>query len=1252
MKWVTAADLGQWADRRDARTGLSELVSALVRASSARIEDFRFPTGDSAQIPGYDGRLEAAGAPPFVPGGRSVWEFGTSKDYLAKANEDFRNRSQDPGGVDPADATFVLVTPRTWSRATPSIEEWQNKKKSKGPWKDVRLLDGVQLEAWLEGCPAVAAHFARSVSPLMPANGARSTDEYWEEYAARFEPPLTEAVLLCGRAGAAKRLLERLVGAPGHYRLWADSPEEAAAFAVAAIRRAGAEARKFLEARTLILDTVGAARQLQGLEGLVLVAHPPTCEAQGALGRRSVIVVPLGAGDRAAGDGVALERPNRHEMAQALREMGITPDEAAVQMARKCGRSVTVLARQIASTSAPRPAWAGDTSLVPALLLGGWDAGSEHDREVARTIAGAETYDAFEAPLRKYLAQADSPLECVGDVWQLRAPVDAFAHMAHLIGKEQLDRLGQCIGAVFQERDPGLDLEPRERPFAATRGAALGHSDWLRDGMATTLLLFAALEEGAELRVGGGAQAYVDRLVRALPGLGDDWRLLASLQKQLPLLMEAAPHPLLEALAHLLEGDGGKILPIFQDTDPIFSSSPHTGLLWALEVAAWDPQFFPQAVSTLAALARIDPGGELTNRPRASLRDIFLPWRPRTNAPLRERLAVLDGVLRAEPRVGWELLLDLMPEQHGFSMAGVEPRFRDAGTPEREVPTNGVVLDGFNAVIDRAITAAAGRPERLCELIGAFPQLGRGQRDGLLDRIREFAEGAADKERARVWDALRDLVNTHKAFGDAAWAMGAGEVALLEPMVAAVEPRDAVLREGWLFDEHVPRLPTRAAMESGQQIQALREAAVGRLIENGGPAAVERLAESAKLPRFVGLAAAAVVGDIEGLAALADFGLRRGGALDEFAAGLSAGAARSRGPEWRAVISRGAASGRWTPVQLVTTLLLWDDEPRTWDFAASLGEETDRAYWLRKPAFGHYGDPACAEVAARKYLVARRATGALGAIMGHAGVLPPDLVVGVLDAVLAALAAPGGQVGAMLAFEVEGVIRALRSRPDVSVGDIARLEYGFLPLLSHREGHLTLHRGMAVDPELFVSVLCDVFGPAGGGAPGPDEHARRRAQAGYQLLHGMTLVPGVSPGGFDSGALGTWVDSARARAAARDRARIADEYIGHVLAYAPFGADGAWPHEAVRALLERLQSDDIEQGIMIQRHNMRGVVHKAMYEGGDQERGVAEQVRRWARAVAAWPRTGAMLRRLADSWDDFGKREDERAAKDKMRFEQ
>jgi hypothetical protein len=113
MKWLTALDLDRWADTIASRADLSEVISALVRASATDIQSFRFPTGDSAQIAGYDGRLTASGLPPYIPDGESVWEFGVTADYLAKANDNYEGRTGNPGAVPPKQTTFVFVTARS-----------------------------------------------------------------------------------------------------------------------------------------------------------------------------------------------------------------------------------------------------------------------------------------------------------------------------------------------------------------------------------------------------------------------------------------------------------------------------------------------------------------------------------------------------------------------------------------------------------------------------------------------------------------------------------------------------------------------------------------------------------------------------------------------------------------------------------------------------------------------------------------------------------------------------------------------------------------------------------------------------------------------------------------------------------------------------------------------------------------------------------------------------------------------------------
>ena len=87
----------------------------------------------------------------------------------------------------------------------------------------------------------------------------------------------------------------------------------------------------------------------------------------------------------------------------------------------------------------------------------------------------------------------------------------------------------------------------------------------------------------------------------------------------------------------------------------------------------------------------------------------------------------------------------------------------------------------------------------------------------------------------------------------------------------------------------------------------------------------------------------------------------------------------------------------------------------------------------------------------------------------------------------------------------------------------------------------------------------------------------------------------------------------------------------------------------MRQLLEELDSDEIERGLMIERFNMRGAHFKGAYEGGAQERVLAEQYRAWAKSMPNWPRTTAILEKIAAGWDHQASQEDIRAEQDKMK---
>jgi hypothetical protein len=1255
MKWITASDLERWAASVASRTDMSKLVSRLVRASAPNQQSFRFPTGDSAEIPGYDGILESEEMQPYVPGGISVWEFGTNQDPQKKAQSDYRDRTSRPGSVTPSNTTFVFVTPRVWV----GWEKWRDRKqKAKNKkWKDVRVIDGIALEDWLERNPAVAADLARQILRNVPQTGARSTDEFWDEYSFQFDPALTEKALLAGRAEQADLMRQHLLGqAQGH--LWqAYSLEEVTAFSLAAIRSADGEVRKYLEARTLILDSEQAANELANRRDLIFLVRGGALPLSGLLSSRNIpVVVPVGRDQPNKGDATNLRIPGYDELADALQSMGMS-EETAQRRARECGRSITILKRRIRRAHVSGPDWGEVQNLVPALLASSWESASDRDKAALETLARGD-YGQYDKSLLPYLRKEDPPLERVGSVWQLRAPVDAFVHLGHLIGLDDLTRFKEMAHVVYGEHDPGLGLSREERFYASFSGKKLGHSDWLRTGIATTLLMIAVFHEEAGLEIAGGAQAYVDRLVSEIPGLSQEYMTIASLYSILPLIAEAAPRPLLHALSRLAEGDGNALLPLFRDDAGLFyTSSPHTAVLRALEVLAWDPDYFDDATFVLAKLARFDPGGKLVNRPINSLREIFLPWRPGTNASIDQRVAALDQIIAREPGVGWDLLVKLLPEHHSVSTTTTKPRYREAGASNVEAVTYGIIGRTYKQIVDRVLNLAGDNPDRWTVIIHQLYALSPDDRAKAISLLKALSPPQDTAARNVFWNALRREVNRHRRFSATEWAMRADDMTELDEIASKFLPTDLITQTSWLFEEYSPDLPEGGDIGQYELVPVRRKEAVSRVFEASGISGVIALARAAKLPAYVGYAFVDAVGELGPVAALAEAYLREKAQPDSFAIAVSAGADFKFRQNWRALIESILRTGVWTAEQVAILGLEFNDDLPTWEFVAGLGPITEREYWSRKSSRPLNLGPEKLEYAARKYLQVGRAVAAIDAIA-----FPPELpssaiTMAVLDQAISEINATPSLVSSSFAFDVGRILDSLRTRPEVPRIEIAMREYAYLPLLEHtylpRRGAakapLTIYELLSQEPELFVQVLCDVFRPASGPDRDVAKESRERAAAGYRLISGFHTLPGVIDGTINEQQLRVWIERVRELAGAEDRAKIADQHIGHLLAHAPMDDDGGWPHRTVRELIEELASPEVEKGILVERVNMRGGYQKALFEGGKQERQLAAEARKWSKMARRRSRTSALLRTLAEGWDRQAEDADLRAKQDEMK---
>ena len=224
---------------------------------------------------------------------------------------------------------------------------------------------------------------------------------------------------------------------------------------------------------------------------------------------------------------------------------------------------------------------------------------------------------------------------------------------------------------------------------------------------------------------------------------------------------------------------------------------------------------------------------------------------------------------------------------------------------------------------------------------------------------------------------------------------------------------------------------------------------------------------------------------------------------------------------------------------------------------------------------------------------------------------------------------------------------------DIPRDRLARLEWAYLPAFGFEDRPGALSAMLSQDPAFFVDVIQRIYRPRG---PDDDEAAEdttdewepeAEPEAGdedqngsiasnaYRLLSDWNEPPGLREDGtVDVDELVAWVTETREKLAESGHSRAGDSHIGRVLASAPAEADGVRPPAAVRDLLEKLQSAELEEGIRIELFNSRGVTTRGAFEGGDQERDLAASYAQQARYVAGqWPRTAALLRDLGAGYE-------------------
>jgi addiction module HigA family antidote len=1246
---ITAREIEGWAHRNlRARALLAVFLRKLVNSTGQDLTHVDFPGYDQAERRGWDGCVEAAIATPWIPVGKSGWEFGCNEDPKQKADDDFAARIKAVSTAERLETAFVFVTPRRWD----GKEGWRQEKQALGEWKSVAVYDASDLEQWLEQSIATQGWFAEQVGRA--DIGADSLDEHWRRWSSATEPALSKEIFERSVQSHGKVIADWLTNPPAKPLIVsADSKDEALAFLCCALD-AGDLAQAGYKDRVIAFSAAETLRKvLSTTSNFIAVVHTEEAERElsGEYRHLHTIVIRPRNSVEATPD-VALDLLNYDSFSKALTAMGIEDHHQIEDLARESGCSPTILRRRLSKIPAIKtPPWSKNheaiKGIIPMMFVGAWHAQSNADCEILSFLAGTP-YDEVERQIAALLTFDDPPVWSVGKFRGVASKIDSFFAVCSGVTRRDLDDFLLAAEIVLSETDPALELPEDKRVFAGLYGKTREHSRALRDGICETLVLLAV--HGNTLfagRLGISIEYSVNALIRRLLTPLSRERLLSQ-NHDLPRYAEAAPEEFLNIVEEDLGRGEPQLYALMKPADSgIFGGGcPRTGLLWALEILAWKPARLLRVSAILAQLAARKIEDNWVNKPDNSLRAIYRAWLPQTAAPLADRTKALEALVRLFPLVAWRLCLDQFTPGHQVGQFSERPRWRGDAAGVGHGVTARERYEFSRKALDLALAWPNHDEQTLGDLVANLKGIPEDEQWKVWDLIESWAKETRDDDRKIV---LRERIR-RCAFGGRN-KQGTTTSEARDParqMYSLLTPRDPVARYEWLFRTHwVTQSSDEFEDEQfdyerrEQRVRNERVAVLQQIWSEKGLDGLQALIAKSGAESTIGWHMAEAVvkapetaGFLKQCLALVESSVVPAKMDEVVRAFLSQIDPARRELITKDLIAELPASGgcrllKCSPFQRDTWVHVDAQEP-----------EVRAQYWRDVyPGCLRQDFPDINE-AVDRLLDAGRPRAAFSAVRFVVKEVETTRLRRLLREIATNASEPAGTYR-IEEHHLSSALDALQERPGVTRDEMAQLEFLFISALEHgRRGIPNLEYQVGESPALFVQALALAFKRRDGGQDPPewriDDQERKMAlaQAAYSLLDKIKRVPGTdSAGVVQAGKLRAWLAEARASCEAYGRAEIGDQIIGRLLSADRPGNDGVWPSEAIREVLEEIRSEDIARGMAQGVYNSRGFHFRA--PGGGQERALAEKYRTWSRELTfEYPYVAKVVEQIARGYDD------------------
>ena len=1255
MKFISTKDLQLWADTVDCSYNLPHLVRKLILATTDMkgIKHIHFPYGDDIQTGGYDGELDTDSGNAFVPFGASVWEFGTTDKKKGKADEDYSKRVKDPLDKIPAETTYINVNAKKYR----DKNKWVAEKKADNFWRDVRYLDAIDLEQWLELAPTVELWLAERLRK--PTLGIFTLGEYWSRWSESSSLKIVPELLLGRSRQKETEAINAFLNSQSTVLyIKSITTDEAVAFPIAVIKSCMVESLN-----VVVIDNRESFNRFVNTDQLLVIIVKfkiDNVDLRGATQKGHKVIIPLGPAEEASADGVLqLQIVSGDAFEQGLVKMEIDPEQAR-RLSKTSGRNIAVLKRLLHFDSSLQPGYLDGVearNIVPMLLLNSIDEKVEGDRLMVERLAG-KSFASYASFLKHLANSEDAPVYNIGGIWKLVSPTDTWLFFAKYLTHNDLLLFQEACVDILTEVLYRYTLPPgKQGLFFQTPETRSKYSQILREGICDSLLVLAAFGHDYGIHEIPGAAGMADVIVDKV--LSREVAVWRSLGTELMCLAEAAPEVFLKHLERIL---GDKSVSAFFELRQglLNSSNDLAQLLWCLDVLAWFPDYLLLVSTALCELERVAPEKlPSSNTPLNSLQGIYRSWYPQTNTNYDGRTKILSVLSKRYPDTTYALLFGFLQNTHDSALHTPRPRYRLFSQLRQITVTNVEVYNTVNFYIRTVIDLSIGMPERLTALVEILDNITWDKIEDVLEAI--VAYNYSPVEQKILLKHFRELLGRHRTYCTADWALPKEQLVKIEA-AASKFVDDGPLGELYLFEEQYPEFLEGHNEDDedhhDQAIMSRRKRFAETVVGTFGVEKIFELALDTDYPDLYG----DVLAHLENLKEqdalkiylMADSENEKHKAL--VAAFIRASShiksLQSQLDMLDSLISQG-----FTQSGILSFLTALRGSLDLYSYISGLGNiDLEAQYWKSRVGFLYTQTKQELFYALDKLLKVGKSITYLNTLGWGAYVYKDELTSEeVLKAMEDVNLSDFDDNSRLDSSRFRNLIDFLHKRADYDVHRAAKMEMKFSMMFSSGSSGLkpqNLHQIMSEQPEEYFGIISQIYLPDEGplrdstikemqATPGFYEMIK----VGRQILDSFRNLPSMDKeGNLDEGIFKAWILRLQELAKEHHRIKATEDNLGSLLAKYPVSVKTGLSYPAV--IYDTLEegSDGMRGGFQRQLYNAMGFTSRAAFEGGTIERNRADYFESFYKeTIYTHPKVAALFKNLRDNYIVSAKAEDDEA---------